>query len=57
MRQNELEQLNKVLDQEYLAEQTLFNKLLNRDKSISVDQTFLFSWRSGVLLSFHDEHL
>ncbi|RLD30176.1 MAG: TolC family protein [Bacteroidetes bacterium] len=37
MRQNELEQLNKVLEQEYLAEQTLFNKLLNRDKSISIE--------------------
>lgn len=36
MRQNELEQLKKVLEQEYLAEQTLFNKLLNRDKSNSV---------------------
>jgi len=37
MRQNELEQLNKVLEHEYLAEQTLFNKLLNRDRSISVE--------------------
>jgi len=37
MRQNELEQLTKVLGQEYLAEQTLFNKLLNRDKSISIE--------------------
>lgn len=37
MRQNELEQLKKVLEQEYLAEQTLFNKLLNRDKSNSVE--------------------
>ena len=37
MRQNELEQLTKVLGQDYLAEQTLFNKLLNRDKSISIE--------------------
>ncbi len=37
MRQNELDQLTKVLDHDYLAEQTLFNKLLNRDKSISVE--------------------
>ena len=36
MRQNELEQLNKVLEQDFLAEQTVLNKLLNRDKSISV---------------------
>lgn len=37
MRQNELEQLKKVLIQKYLAEQTAFNKLLNRDKSVVVD--------------------
>ena len=37
MRQNELEQLTKMLNQDYLAEQTLFNKLLNRDKSISIE--------------------
>ena len=37
MRQNELEQLMKVLGQDYLAEQTLFNKLLNRDKSNVID--------------------
>ena len=37
MRQNELEQLMKVLGQDYLAEQTLFNKLLNRDKSKIID--------------------
>jgi len=33
MRQNELEQLRQVLKQQYLAEQTGFNKLLNRDKN------------------------
>lgn len=36
MRQNEMEQLNKVLKQQYLAEQTRFNKFLNRDKDIAV---------------------
>jgi len=37
MRQNELEQFEKVLIQEYLAEQAKFNKLLNRDKAITVE--------------------
>ncbi len=37
MRQNELEQSKQVLAQLYLAEQTTFNKLLNRDKSIEID--------------------
>ncbi|WP_299671169.1 TolC family protein [uncultured Polaribacter sp.] len=36
MRQNELEQLKQVLIQQYLAEQTNFNKLLNRDKDLQV---------------------
>ena len=36
MRQNELEQLKQVLEQNYLAELTSFNKLLNRDKSTEV---------------------
>ncbi len=36
MRQNELEQLKLVLEQQYLAEQTTFNKLLNRDKKIEI---------------------
>ena len=36
MRQNELEQLKQVLEQHYLAELTVFNKLLNRDKAIKV---------------------
>jgi len=36
MRQNELEQLRQVLEQDYLAEQTLLNKLLNREKDIAV---------------------
>ena len=37
MRQNELEQLKEVLAQQYLAEQTALNKLLNRDKDIAVN--------------------
>ena len=36
MRQNELERLKQVLEQDYLAELTRFNKLLNRDKSTQV---------------------
>jgi len=37
MRQNELEQLRQVLEQQYLAEQTLFNKLINNDKKVVVN--------------------
>lgn len=37
MRQNELVQLNQILEQNYIAEQTLFNKLLNRNKSIKIE--------------------
>jgi cobalt-zinc-cadmium efflux system outer membrane protein len=37
MRQNEMGQLNRVLKQQYLAEQTRFNKFLNRDKDIAVN--------------------
>ena len=37
MRQNEMQQLLDVLHQQYLAEQTNFNKLLNRDKDIAVN--------------------
>ena len=36
IRQNELEQLQQVLEYEFLAEQTAFNKLLNRDSAIEV---------------------
>ena len=36
MRQNELEQLKRILEQDYLAELTTFNKLLNRDKSTEI---------------------
>lgn len=37
MRQNELQQLKQILEQNYIAEQTLFNKLLNRNKSIEIE--------------------
>jgi outer membrane protein TolC len=37
MRQNEMQQLLDVLKQQFLAEQTTFNKLLNRDKAIRVN--------------------
>jgi outer membrane protein TolC len=37
MRQNEMQQLKDVLQQEYLAEQTKFNNLLNRANNISVN--------------------
>ena len=37
MRQNELEQLNKVLTHNALAEQTAMNKLLNRDKATPIE--------------------
>ena len=37
MRQNEMEQLLAILNQQFLAEQTRFNKLLNRDKSIFIN--------------------
>ncbi len=37
MRQNEMDQLKQILAQDYSAEQTLFNKLLNRDKSTGIE--------------------
>lgn len=39
MRQNEMQQLFDVLKQEFLAEKTTFNKLLNRDKAIPINIT------------------
>ena len=36
MRQNELQQLLDVLIQQFIAEQTTFNKLLNREKSVRI---------------------
>ena len=43
MRQNEIEQLKQILTQQYLAEQTTFNKLLNRDKAIKINIVDLLS--------------
>ncbi len=37
MRQNDLNQSKAILQQQFLAEQTAFNKLLNRDKNIVVN--------------------
>ena len=37
MRQNEMQQLLDVLSQQFLSEQTIFNKLLNREKDIAVN--------------------
>jgi len=37
MRQNELVQLKQVLEQQYLAEQTAFNNLLNRENDITIN--------------------
>ena len=37
IRQNELVQQKEVLEQDYLAEQALFNNLLNRDENIAVE--------------------
>ncbi len=36
MRQNELKQLYQILEQQYTAEQTAFNNLLNRDKKSTI---------------------
>lgn len=36
MRQNEMQQLNDVLQQQFLAEQTNFNNLLNRENDVTV---------------------
>ena len=38
MRQNELEQLKQILKQQYLAEQTAFNNLLNRENDIIINE-------------------
>lgn len=37
MRQNELEQLKQILKQQYLAEQTNFNNLLNRENDVRIN--------------------
>jgi outer membrane protein TolC len=36
MRTNEMQQLKRILEQQYLSEQTNFNKLLNRDKNSTI---------------------
>lgn len=36
IRQNEMQQLKDILSQQFLAEQTTFNKLLNREKDVQV---------------------
>ncbi|MBN4047271.1 TolC family protein [bacterium AH-315-P13] len=58
IRQNEIEQSKQVLEQEFLAEQTVFNKLLNRDKSISVEVLKDLTIPSeGVLINSEDLQL
>ena len=37
MRQNELQELNQILEQQYLGEQTAFNNLLNKEISIEIN--------------------
>ena len=37
MRQNQLQQLKQVLEQHYLAEQTAFNNLLNRENAMTIN--------------------
>jgi cobalt-zinc-cadmium efflux system outer membrane protein len=37
IRQNELQQQKEVLEQSYIAEQAVFNNLLNRDESIAIE--------------------
>ncbi len=49
MRKNDLTALKKVLQQEFLAEQTLLNKILNRDKNIPIS--------IGVLLMLSESDL
>ena len=63
MRQNELHQLKQVLEQDFLAEQTALNKLLNREKksTISVDNQFIMpsenTFINAEILELHPELL
>ena len=63
IRQNELEQLQQVLEYEFLAEQTAFNNLLNRDSAIEVPIVKLLLMPSEALeittenLALHPELL
>lgn len=63
MRQNELEQLKQVLEQDYLAEKTLLNKLLNREinGTISIDNRLTIPSKKSLInsenLALHPELL
>ena len=63
MRQNELEQLKQVLEQDYLTEKTLLNKLLNREKNrtISIDNELTMPSENSLInsenLALHPELL
>jgi outer membrane protein TolC len=57
MRQNELEQLEQVLAQQYIAEQTKFNKLLNRDKASAVEVNKLILPEENGLVNSEDLQL
>ena len=63
MRQNELEQLKQVLEQDYLAEKTLLNKLLNRERNrtISIDNELTMPSENSLInsenLALHPELL
>lgn len=63
MRQNELEQLKQVLEQDYLAEKTLLNKLLNREinGTISIDNRLTIPSENSLInsenLALHPELL
>ncbi len=63
MRQNELEQLKQVLEQDYLGEQTVLNKLLNREKkiAISIDDELTMPSKNALIdsgnLTLHPELL
>ena len=63
MRQNELEQLKQVLEQDYLAEKTLLNKLLNREinGTISIDNRLTIPSKNSLInsenLALHPELL
>jgi len=63
MRQNEIQQLKQVLEQDYLAEQTVLNKLLNREKNsvISIDNELSMPSENALInsenLALHPELL
>lgn len=58
MRKNDLTALKKVLQQEFLAEQTLLNKILNRDKNIpiSIGELLMLSESDLINLENLDLH-